>query len=95
MIIYLDYLIWYTILFEQFHKVINIAHLKMLSLSDLQPILNILTIFENKPAFEVTLSIFYFWKKPFYILISKDLDKQLFFIINGGKTGRCYLCFIN
>ena len=38
---------------------------------------------------------FIFRKSFFNILTPKNLDKQLFFIVNDGKTGKYYLCFMN
>ena len=38
---------------------------------------------------------FAFEKNPPYTLTPKDLDKQLFFIVDNGEAGRCFLCFIN
>ena len=34
-------------------------------------------------------------KKLSCVLILKNLNKQLFFIINDGEVGRYYPCFIN
>lgn len=61
----------------------------------LQFIIVIQLMLENKPTFDVTLIALCFCKKLSCILTSKNLDKQLFFIINSDKVGRCYLGFIN
>lgn len=34
-------------------------------------------------------------KNRLCILTSKNLNKHLFFIVNGNKTDRCHLYFIN
>ena len=50
--------------------------------------------FENKSISDIILSALHFWNKLPSILTPKDLDKKLFFIVNSGKAGRCYFCFI-
>lgn len=42
-----------------------------------------------------TCQHFTFKKKLLYALTPKDLDKQSFFIVNGGKARNCHPQFIN
>ncbi len=50
---------------------------------------------EKRPTSDITLSALCNWKKLPCALTPNDSDKQSFFIVNGGKAGRCHPCFIN
>ncbi len=56
---------------------------------DIQPTL------EKRPTSNAISSALYNEKKPPYTLTPKNLDKQLFFIVNSGKADRCHPRFIN
>lgn len=62
---------------------------------DIQLTLNIQYMLENRSTPNVTSLVLHLWKKFFYTLTLKNLDKQSFFIVNSGKAGRCHPCFIH
>ncbi len=78
-ITWLSHLTWHTSSFEQFYKVMILAHFNMPLLSDLWPILNIKLILEFGRTSDVTFLVLLFFQSFMHILELKS-SRQIFVI---------------